>query len=86
VQWGCKPLQPLRNSEGKFKKIKIDLSYEIPGYLPKGFKHHRVNTPRRHIHSYYSSALNSYVINQLKCLSVEEWIKKLWCDLQREMF
>ena len=46
------------------------------GVYPKD-SHTTVNMPHWHMHSYYSTVPNSYVINQLRCLSVEEWIRKL---------
>ena len=82
-QWECKLVTPPWEIVWRFlKKLKMELSSypEIPclGILLKEMKtgFWRGNM---HIQIYSNIFHNSQIWKQPKCLSTDEWIKKLWC-------
>ena len=72
--WEYKLVQPLRKTVGRFlKKLKIELLCDpTPGHIPE-----KTNSKRYTHLNIHSSIYNSQDMEQLKCLSTEEWIKKL---------
>ena len=81
--WGCKLVQPLWKAAWRFlRKLGMDLSFDpaIPllGLYPKDLKStcYRDTETSMFIAAQFTIAR---LWNQPRCLSINEWIKKLWC-------
>ena len=78
--WKCKLVQPLWRTVWRFlKKLKIELIYD-PGILLLDIYPEKTITQKDTCTSVFIAAL--YTIARIwkkpKCLSTEEWIKKIW--------
>ena len=78
--WECKFVQPLcKTVQGFLKKLKIELPYDPEPhsrtYIWQNYNSKRYMNP--YVHS--STIYNSQNMKTTKCLSTDEWVKKIWC-------
>ena len=78
--WECKLIQPLRRTVWRFlNKLEIELPYD-PEIPLLGIHTEETRIERDTCTQMFTSAL--FIIGrtwkQLRCLSVDEWIRKLW--------
>ena len=79
--WECKLIQPLRRTVwGFLKKLKIELPYD-PAMPLLGIYPEKIIMQKDTCTPMFTAALFTIAKTwkQPKCLSTEEWIKKMWC-------
>ena len=78
--WKCKLVQPLENSRGFFKKLKIELPYDSKLALLGIYLKKMKTLIRKHRCTPIFIAVLftiAKIWKQPKCPSIDEWIKKL---------